>query len=101
MRSTRRRAPYRHSYGIDDAARRLAYAVIEGRVPLLHHHASLQVFAGGESRSRLVWITDVLPHDLATEIRLRVERGAVVMKQTLESEAGRLEECGGGIQPLH
>ena len=73
----------------DDAARRLAYAVVEGRMPLVHHHASFQVFAEGEGRSRLVWITDVLPHALAAEIRLRVERGAVVMKQTLEEEAQR------------
>jgi hypothetical protein len=31
--------------------------------------------AEGDSRGRLVWITDVLPHELAVEIRLRVERG--------------------------
>jgi Polyketide cyclase / dehydrase and lipid transport len=74
---------------IDDDARRLAYAVIEGRMPLVHHHASFQVFAEGASRSRLVWITDVLPHALAAEIRLRVERGADIMKQTLEEEAAR------------
>jgi hypothetical protein len=49
--------------------------VVEGRLPPVHHHASFQVFAQGESRSRLVWITDVLPHELAVEIRLRVERG--------------------------
>jgi len=74
---------------IDDDAWRLAYAVIEGRMPLVHHHASFQVFAEGASRSRLVWITDVLPHALAAEIRLRVERGADIMKQTLEEEAAR------------
>jgi hypothetical protein len=60
---------------VDDETRRLAYAVVEGRLPLVHHHASFQVFAEGESRSRLVWITDVLPHELAVGIRLRVERG--------------------------
>ena len=71
---------------IDDERRRLAYAVIETRMPLVHHHASFQVFAEGENRSRLVWITDALPNTLATEIRMRVERGAIVMKQTLEEE---------------
>jgi hypothetical protein len=60
---------------IDDDARRLAYAVIAGRMPLVHHHASFQVFAEGASRSQLVWITDVLPHALVAEIRPRVERG--------------------------
>ena len=70
---------------IDDERRRLAYAVVAGRMPLAHHHASLQVFADGEHRSRLVWITDALPHERAAEIRVRVERGAEVMKETLEA----------------
>jgi carbon monoxide dehydrogenase subunit G len=74
---------------VDDEARRLPYAVVEGRMPIVHHHASFQVFAKGASHSRLVWITDVLPNELAAEIRMRVERGAVVMKQTLEEEARR------------
>ena len=74
---------------VDDEARRLAYAVVEGRMPLVHHHASLQVFADGAGRSRLVWITDVLPHTLAGEVRLRVERGAAIMKQALEAAVAR------------
>jgi hypothetical protein len=74
---------------VDDEARRLAYAVVEGRMPLAHHHASFQVFTEGEGLSRLVWITDVLPHELAAEVRMRVERGAAVIKQTLEEEAGQ------------
>jgi hypothetical protein len=73
---------------IDDAACRLAYAVVEGaQMRLTHHHASFQVFAKGE-RSRLVWITDVLPHTLEAEVRARVVRGAEEMRQTLEA-AGR------------
>ncbi|MFD0692181.1 SRPBCC family protein [Actinomadura fibrosa] len=74
---------------IDDEARRLAYAVIEGgRPPLNHHHASFQVFDEPGGRSRLVWITDVLPNAHAPEIRIRVERGAEEMKHNLEASAG-------------
>ncbi len=69
---------------IDDETRRLANAVVEGRMPLLHHHATFQVFPDGKNQSRLVWITDFLPHTLAAEIRARVERGAIVMKRALE-----------------
>ena len=72
---------------IDEEERRLAYAVIEGRILLLYHHATFQVFPNGEHYSRLVWITDFLPHTLATEIRARVERGAIIMKQALEHGA--------------
>jgi hypothetical protein len=72
---------------LDDASRRLAYAVVESRQPITHHHASFQVFPEGLDRSRLVWITDLLPDSLAEEVRARVERGAEVMKRTLEAEA--------------
>jgi hypothetical protein len=70
---------------IDDEARRLAYAVIEGSKRTTYHHASMQVFADGEANSRLVWITDFLPHEQAPSITMVIERGAEVMKQTLES----------------
>jgi uncharacterized protein YndB with AHSA1/START domain len=69
---------------VDDAARRLAYAVVEGRMALVHHHATFEVFAAGPARSRLVWVTDFLPDELAAEIRLRTERGMQVMKRALE-----------------
>jgi hypothetical protein len=70
---------------VDDEARRLAYAVIEGARPALrHHHASLQVFPEGDGHSRLVWVTDVLPSSLAGEIRARTVRGAEEMKSVLE-----------------
>jgi hypothetical protein len=71
---------------VDDEALRLAYAVIEGPMPLKHHHASFQVFAESNSHSRLVWITDFLPDERATEVQARVERGAEIMKQTIEVE---------------
>ena len=70
---------------VDDEARRLAYAVIEGSTRVTFHHASMQVFTEGERSSRLVWITDFLPHEQAVSIAMIVERGAEVMKQTLES----------------
>jgi|SRR5579859_1485119 len=71
---------------IDDEVRRFAYAVVEGPLRATHHNASMQVFAEGSGRSRLVWITDVLPDDLATRISELVEQGAAAMKQTLEDE---------------
>ena len=70
---------------VDDTTCRLAYAVIEGaRQPLTHHHASFQVFPEGSDRSRLVWITDLLPDAFAAGARERIERGAQDMKRTLE-----------------
>lgn len=67
---------------IDDASRRVAYAAVGGLAT--HHNASMQVFAEG-ARSRLVWITDVLPNEIAGSVRALIEQGAGIMKRTLES----------------
>lgn len=67
---------------IDDAIRRLAYSATGGRAA--HHNASMQVFADGSGRSRLIWITDLLPDAAAPSIRALVEQGATLIRQTLE-----------------
>src|SRR5438445_596032 len=72
---------------VDEEARRLVWAVVGGR--MTHHNASLQVFADGEGRSRVVWIADLLPHELAGYISGLIEQGMAVMKKTLELHAGR------------
>lgn len=73
---------------IGEDARRLVWSVVGGR--LTHHNASLQVFADGESRSRVVWIADLLPNDLAEAIAGMIEQGMGTMKRTLEQAAKRL-----------
>ncbi len=65
----------------DQEARRICYASVNGRAT--HHNASVQVFADGDERARLVWITDVLPDELAAPIGSMMERGIQVMQATL------------------
>jgi len=67
---------------VDDAAHRVVWAVVGGR--FTHHNASVQVFADGDGGSRLVWIADLLPNELAGDIRAMIEQAATVMKPTLE-----------------
>jgi carbon monoxide dehydrogenase subunit G len=67
---------------LDDATRRLAWSARGGR--LTHHNASVQVFADGAGRSRLVWIADLLPDAVAGDIRAMIDQAAAVMKPTLE-----------------
>jgi carbon monoxide dehydrogenase subunit G len=67
---------------IDDAARRLVWSARGGR--LTHHNASAQVFPDGEGRTRFVWIADLLPHELAGDVRAMIEQGLAAMKKTLE-----------------
>ena len=66
---------------VDDAARRLVWAVVEGRPT--HHNGSIQIIpeAGG---CRLVWIADLLPHELAKPIGGMMQQGMEAMKRKLE-----------------
>ena len=69
---------------VDDAARRVAYAVTGGR--LTHHNASMQVFAGVDGGCRVVWITDLLPDEMAPTVQALVDAGAADLPRVL---AGR------------
>ena len=68
----------------DDARCRLAYSVQGGWAS--HHHASIQVFAEGPTRSRIAWTTDVLPDALKPSIAAMMEQGAAIMQHTLARE---------------
>jgi len=68
---------------VDDAARRLVWSVV-GSPRLTHHNASLQVFAESGGGSRVVWVADLLPDEVAGYIQAMIEQGMGVMKQTLE-----------------
>jgi polyketide cyclase/dehydrase/lipid transport protein len=74
---------------IDDRLRRLAYAVVDWRTT--HHNASLQVFAAGKSRCRIVWIADLLPDDLADLVDGMMDQGCAAMRRTLETDNGHNE----------
>ncbi len=65
----------------DDARRRLVYAVISERVK--QHSASAQVIPEGEARCRFVWITDVLPHEIAPYISAQMDEGVAAMQKAL------------------
>jgi hypothetical protein len=67
---------------VDDAARRLAYAVVGGA--MTHHHATVVVERHGTSGSRIVWQADLLPHELAGPIGGMMEDGAAAMRRALD-----------------
>src|SRR6266567_3626388 len=66
----------------DDARRRLVYAVISER--LKQHSASVQIVADGDVRCRMIWIVDVLPHEIAPYINSQMDLGAAAMQKALE-----------------
>jgi carbon monoxide dehydrogenase subunit G len=65
----------------DDARRRLVYAIVSERVK--HYSASVQVMADGEARSRMTWIVDVLPNEIAAYIGGQMDQGVLAMQQAL------------------
>jgi len=65
----------------DDARRRLVYAVISERVK--HYSASVQVAADGEMRTRVIWIVDVLPHEIAPYIAGQMDLAVLAMQKAL------------------
>src|SRR5687768_7327406 len=54
---------------------------------LAHYNASVQVFAVGGDKCRVVWIADLLPNEAAGAVAGMIEQGLAVMKQTLERAA--------------
>jgi Polyketide cyclase / dehydrase and lipid transport len=65
----------------DDARRRLVYAIVNERVR--HYNASVQVMENRETSSRIVWIVDVLPNDVAPYISGQMDLAAQAMQQAL------------------
>jgi hypothetical protein len=47
----------------------------------------MQVFAEGAGTSRLVWIADILPHEIAGPAGAIMEASIGVAKRTLEAQA--------------
>lgn len=69
----------------DETRRRLVYAVISERVK--QHSASVQVVADGETGSRLLWIVDVLPNEIAPYINAQMDQAALAMQKALKRDA--------------
>ena len=65
----------------DDERRRLAYAVVSER--LTQHSASIQIIADGDRSCRMIWITDLLPHEIAPYISAQMDQGALAVQTAL------------------
>ncbi len=63
----------------DDVRRRLVYAAVSERVR--HYNSSVQVLADGGTRSRLIWIVDLLPNEIAPYIDAQMDQAAQAMQK--------------------
>src|SRR5262245_51734032 len=66
----------------DEQRQRLVYSIASER--LTQHSASFQVIADGATRCRVIWITDVLPNEIAPYIESQMELGIAAMQKKLE-----------------
>ena len=73
---------------VDHRARRLVWSVVQGRPT--HHNASVQVFGENGGGSLIVWIADIMPHDLAGAIGVMMDHGLRAMKQAMEAKKSEL-----------
>ena len=80
----------------DDAARRLVWSIEDAW--LAHHNASLQVLAEGEG-ARVVWITDLLPHEAGPLVAGFMEQGLATMCRTLEGGLDGMAPVDGSFEP--
>jgi Polyketide cyclase / dehydrase and lipid transport len=69
----------------NEQRQRLVYSIVSDR--MAHHNASFQVIADGAARCRVIWITDVLPNEIAPYIESQMELGAASMGKTLGGPA--------------
>lgn len=67
---------------IDDKTCRHAWSA--RGAPLTHHNASVQVFADGHDKCRVVWMADLMPNEVAETIAEMIQQGLSRMKRTLE-----------------
>jgi carbon monoxide dehydrogenase subunit G len=72
---------------VDEPARRVVWSVVGGQ--MTHHNASAQVIAESESRTRFVWIADLLPDELAPTVDGMMQQGLAAVKRTLEKAERR------------
>jgi hypothetical protein len=54
-----------------------------------HYSASVQVLADGDSRTRLIWIVDLLPNEIAPYIGGQMDQASSAMTKALARDPAR------------
>jgi hypothetical protein len=72
--------------GRDDERKRLAYAIAANE-RVQHYAGSVQVLADGATRSRVTWIVDVLPNEIASFVSSQMDHGVAAMQKKLGRSA--------------
>jgi hypothetical protein len=71
--------------GRDDDARRIAWTIVDP--PYTHHNGAAQIFGLPDGGTRFVWVTDMLPDEIAPITAEMMGRGLEVIRETLRRAA--------------
>ena len=82
---------------VSDADRRVVWAISDP--PFSHYRAAAQVFPDGAHGSRLVWISDFLPHALRDRIDGMMTLGASAMQKAFAEEAAATRDPASRSRP--
>jgi carbon monoxide dehydrogenase subunit G len=74
---------------INDELRRLVYRAVGGRAS--HHNAFFQIFPTRDGKSKVLWVTDLLPDEMRAPIEQMVELGSGAIQRTLEESYRAVE----------
>jgi len=66
---------------VDEAARRVAWAIVGQQ---FHHYNGAAQLFGHAGGTRFVWTTDLLPDELAPNVDMMMTAGLAAIKKTLE-----------------
>jgi len=74
---------------IDDETCRFVYRSVGGKAS--HHNAFFQVFPTPDGKSKVLWVTDLLPDEMRAPIEQMVELGSGAIQRTLEQSYRTVE----------
>jgi hypothetical protein len=74
---------------IDNEVRRFVYRSVGGRAS--HHNAFFQIFPTPDGKSKVLWVTDLLPEEMRAPIEQMVELGSGAIQRTLEESYRAVE----------
>lgn len=74
---------------INEELRRLVYRAVGGRAS--HHNAFFQILPTPDGKSKVLWVTDLLPDEMRAPIEQMVELGSGAIQRTLEESYRAVE----------
>lgn len=74
---------------INEELRRLVYRAVGGRAS--HHNAFFQILLTPDGKSKVLWVTDLLPDEMRAPIEQMVELGSGAIQRTLEESYRAVE----------